>query len=233
MRFIFLIFVFSVILNGNVYSQVLQNIRVEFERSFKEGDKEEVVKGIIYYQTPGRVFVIIKDPIKQWMLLEKNELIIYYPIDTLAIRFTTPHPVSLSFFQPFLSVMKDDYGLTGMGFTLYNHRISGDTLSTYWSPPNKLSKVMSNLILVYVADRIACSELKKTDGTTIIKSSFSNHIPYEGGYFPLQISMVRYMGADSTFERIIYRNPQFNISIPLEVRDFKIPSYVEIEEIEW
>lgn len=219
--------------NSIVYAQSLKSLQIEFERYYKKKYKEEIIKGSIYFQTSENITVIVEEPLKQWMVLGKHEMDIYYPTEKKAFRFITQNRLLLPFFQTFVAVYKKDYGLMDTGYTLSYHKKRGDTLFTYWNPPEILSKVLGVFTLVYVSDKIVYGELKTSDGTIMSKSSYSNHIHYGTNFFPLKISTVRFTQSDSTIENITYTHPQFNIELPNEVINFKIPSDITVEEIEW
>ncbi|HID93979.1 MAG TPA: hypothetical protein EYP60_07770 [bacterium (Candidatus Stahlbacteria)] len=214
--------------------QSSQTIQVQFERQYSEKSLKETVKGNIYYQAPGRITVVVTYPVKQWMIFEGKQLIIYYPDDKQAFQINAQFPISLPFFEALIGVVKIDYGLTDIGYVLSNYKTRADTLFTYWSPSKKkTSKALGEFTLAYVSDKIVYAELKKRDGTTISKSFYKNHIRCGTTYFPLEIYTIRYTKKDSTFEKVVYTNPQFDKSFPPEVTNFKIPTNVKIEEINW
>lgn len=230
---IFSFFILFNIFNSFVYSQSLQSLQIEFERFYKEKNREEIIEGSIYYNAPGSVIAVVEKPINQWIIFGKYGMDIYYPVERKAFRFITQNPVLLPFFQAFLGVVKKDYGLMDIGYTLSYHKKREDTLFTYWAPPKQLSKILGDFTLLYVSNRINYAEFEKPDGTIMSKSFYSNHIHHDTNYFPLEITTIRYIQADSTIEKITYSNPQFNIELSKEVLDFKIPPDVGVEEIEW
>ena len=220
-------------LNSGAHAQVLQNLQTEFRRYYKERNKEEIIEGTIYCESSGKITVVVDDPIDQWMIFEKKDLLIFYPVKQRAFRLISNDPVSLPFFMLFLGVAKEDYGLTDMGYRLTGYETNADTLVAYWDPPKQVSKILGGFTLRYVSDRIVYTELKKADGTILVKSVYSNHIHHGAHYYPQEILTVRYILADSTLEKVIYNNLQFGISFPEEVLNFTIPSNLEVEEIKW
>jgi outer membrane lipoprotein-sorting protein len=218
---------------NTVYALTVNNSRVEFTRNFRQKSTEETIEGMLYYQFPERVLVSIKKPIIQWMSFGNNEFVIYYPEDSIAFKIVSPYPVSFSFFETFLNVTKEDFGVCSRGYSLVNHEIKKDTLITYWKPPKGLSKEIGDLKLVFVADRIISSELKKITGEPLLKTSYAEHFKYGEYYFPLEISSTLFTDKDTIFEKISYKNPVFNDSLPQEVAKFKIPEGIKVEEIKW
>lgn len=229
----FLALVFLMTFSTFTYSEVVQSIQVDFEREWKERGRQEVIKGTFYYQASGRTVVWVREPISQWMIGEEDQLILYYPHDRQAFRFTSQPPSYFPIFEAFTGALKEDYGLTNMGYSLANHQIKGDTLTTRWSPSRQVSERLGDFTLVYVSDKIGYAELKRADGSIMSRSFYGNHIKHGAHHFPLQISTTRYGDADSSYERITYSNPQFNICLPEAVENLTVPSDIEIEEITW
>lgn len=229
-----ILFVFNIfILNNFIYSQILKSIQIDFEKYFEDKNVKELIRGTVYYQASENLVISVREPVNQWMISEENKLIIYYPEKKQAFQFTTQTPASFPFFQAFLGAIKEDYGLTDMGYSLAEHEINGDTLITGWNPPKNASNELGDFTLTYVSNKITYAELRKADGSIISKSFYKNHFKYGVNYFPLEISTIRYADADSSFEKITYSNPQFNINLPEIVVNFELPPDTEIEEIRW
>jgi hypothetical protein len=221
------------VLHNTSYAFVISNATVGFKRNLKYKETEEIIEGLLYYQFPEEVLVSVEKPIIQLIYFEDNEIFIYYPEDSLVFKFVSPYPVSFSFFQTFLNVMKEDFGVCSRGYSLLSHEIRKDTLITYWKPPVDLSETISSLKLVFVENRIISSELKKTNGEFLLETSYSRHFNYGEYYFPLEINSALFLDKDTIFEKISYKSPVFNDSLPEEVVNFKIPPGVRIEEIKW
>lgn len=167
------------------------------------------------------------------MFFDSNTVLVYYPEDSLAFKFISPYPGTFSFFEAFLNVMKEDFGVCDRGYVLKKHQIKNDTLTTYWDPPYSLSKTIGVLKLVYIDNKIISSELEKESGALLLKSNYEKHFHYGEYYFPQEIRTELFTDNDTILEEIIYKNPIFNDSLPEEIAKFKIPEKIEIEEIEW
>lgn len=218
----------------HTFCQVIKTISVEFTREYSEDKTKEIIKGKIYYRAPSKTVIKVENPIYQWMILEDKEMIIYYPDDKKAFRIINSwNPFSMPFFQAFIGVVKEDYGLTELGYTLANYETNDNSLISHWNPPKNLSKFLGEFILEFKDNKIIRAELRNAKGKTLSKSLYKNHILYGATYFPLEISIIKYLKSGSTFEKIIYRNPQFNSSLPLEVVDFKIPADVKVKKVKW
>jgi outer membrane lipoprotein-sorting protein len=187
----------------------------------------------VYYQFPEKVIASIKKPLRQLISFEKNDVTIYYPDNSIAFRFVSSNPVSFSFFETFINVIKEDFGLCDRGYTLKNHQTKKDTLITYWNPPPVLLNTASELQLVYVKNKIIYSELKDKNGKTFLEAEYKNHINYGDYYFPREINTKLTAEQYSILEKITYNNIIFNDTLPEEIKNFEIPEGVEIEEIRW
>ena len=215
------------------YAHIIHNAQVEFRRNLKQKNNEEIIEGFLYYQFPNKVLASIQKPLKQWISFDNNIVIIYYPEDSIAFKFISPHPGSFSFFETFLNVMKEDFGVCDRGYALKKHQTKKDTLTTYWDPPYILSKTIGELKLVYVDNRIISSELSKKSGDILLKASYKDHINRGEYYFPREINATLFADKDTILEKITYKNLVFDSSLPEEIAKFKIPQGIEIEEIEW
>ncbi len=211
----------------------IETVEVEFEREYGSQDVREISKGRIYYQAPDNIKVRLTSPIEQYITIEGQNVLIYYPREKKAFKIVAKNPVALPFFQAFLGMTRQDYGMTNFGYSLSSHEKKGETLITYWAPPKPLSRLLGRFKLVYVSQKLVYAELEDPEGRIVCQSSYNNHICYDSTYFPLQISSKRRLGENFVFENIVYYNPRFNEEFPREVVYFKIPPDVEIEEIRW
>jgi len=221
-----MIFILSAVLILNTFS-------IEFEREYVECYSKEVVKGIIYYQAPTKVIIKVDKPIDQVIVLSKGTMTIYYPNEKKAFRIKTKRPFSIPFVEAFFGAMKENYGLTELGYTLLRHEIKRDTLYTYWDPPKKAKKILGQFTLGFVKNRLVYAEAKNADGKPTTRIQYRNHIQHGAIYFPLEIITIRYTKTDTTFEKTVYKNPQFDKPLPPQIIDFKIPHGIKVKEIEW
>jgi hypothetical protein len=223
----------SVIMCSPLYAQLPQTIQIDFAKKTCEQKREETTVGTFYFQTPHTLFTVINKPINQWLIYKDNNIVIYYPDDKKALVFYGRSPAIMPSFQAFLGAMKEDYGLSDMGYTLHAHDVRKDTLVTYWHPPEGLPQDMGEFILTYVGRRLIKVESKNKDDIIKSISIYSGHYEFSGYYFPLEISTQRYNMTDTTFEQITYSNPIFDHELPENIRNFRLPAETKIEEIEW
>ncbi len=222
-------------LNSVAYSsQEPDTIFLKFERKVvQNNDTTEVVKGIAYYQAPKKVFIEVQDPVSQIMFVDGGVMLVYYPVEKKAFRIKAKNSIPMPFIQGILSVMKDDYGLTEMGYTLMRHEKKGDTLYTYWSPPKELKEYMGTFILGTTNGVLIYAESRKLKEKATAKSFYSKHIELAGKQFPMEVRSEIVDGASRIEELVSYSDVKLNISLPDKVTSFKIPDSIPVKEVEW
>ena len=214
-------------------SETLVTLSLSFERKVVQGDSTEIVKGMAYYQDPGKVFIDVKDPVSQIMVILGNVMHIYYPAEQKAFRIIARGPIPMPLVQAILSTMKDDYGLTEMGYTLGKHESKGNVLYTYWNPPRKLKKHLGQFILGTTDDRVVYAEARDPKGKTTAKSFYRKHMELAGKFFPLEVHSDFYGGPEHVEEYVLYSDVELNVPLPEAIVNFKIPDSIPVEEVEW
>ena len=212
--------------------QIVKTISLEFTRSTKNRTQVDTASGEIYYDGHKTILRISK-PISQWMVLEGNKMLLYYPEEQRALEFISQNPARLPFFQGFVGAMQEDFGLSELGFKLEKSSVHEDTLFVYWSPPKNTQKYIGPTILALKDNKIVYAKIKDNGGETITMTSFRNHFKHGGTYFPLHVTSVQHTESDTIIEEIIYSNPVFDEPIPEYVANFKIPANIKIEKISW
>ncbi|MCP4584241.1 MAG: hypothetical protein GY839_21725 [candidate division Zixibacteria bacterium] len=230
---VFSVVLYLFLLIGNTSAQILNSIEVEFSRTIRTSSTEQVSSGMVFFHQPDDLKMLVTDPIKQWMVFKDNQLEIYYPDDKRAFRITTLYPTGLPFFEAFAGVIKEDFGLSGMGYTTDSHRTEGDTLLVFWNPPEELADKYGQYVLGFVDNKITYAEARDTKGKATARSIYTDHIKHGGIYFPAMIKITKYAESDSTVETVTYTNPKFDQALPPDVINFKIPDDISIEELEW
>jgi outer membrane lipoprotein-sorting protein len=214
-------------------SQMPETISLKFERKVVQNNSTEIVKGIAYYKAPHRVFIEVQQPLKQIMIVEKDVLTIYYPVENKAFHIKSKGPIPMPFIQAILSAMKDDYGLSEAGYNLTKTEKKGNILYTYWDPPKEHKKKMGRFILGTENGLLNYAEALDPKGKTVIKSFYQKHIEFNGKHFPLEARSEIIEGSKRTEEYVTYSDVKFNVSLPQEVVSFRLPDSVQVKEIEW
>ena len=214
-------------------AEEVDTISLKFERKVVEGSSTDIVKGIAYYQAPQKMFIQVQEPVNQIMLVNGGTMLIYYPVERKAIRIKAKGPIPMPFIQTVLSVMKEDYGLTEMGYTLWKHEIKGETLYTYWKPSDDLKEHFGLFTLGTINGMLVYTETKSPKGKDSAKSFYKKHIDLAGKSFPLEIRSEIVNGSRRSETFVSYDDVKLNVSLPDEVTKFRVPDSVSIEEIEW
>jgi len=231
-RTFFLIVLFLGLYAG-LSSQVIKTIEVSFERVTLSPTVSDTVRGRIYYKEPDDLKFHIDYPVNQWMIFAGKQLDIYYPGEKVAYRINSRFPTTMPFFQAFVGVVKEDYGLTEMGYEMSGYETTGDTLKTRWQPPEMAEKLLGPYRLDFCNDKIIYAELTDGDGAVTARSYYMDHFKSGAAWFPLTIKTVQYTERDSTVEWIHYHDPQFDRPLPEEAVKFRIPDNVTVVESEW
>ncbi len=217
---------------SNVQSQVYKTLEVEFTRIFKDNKSENVVKGYLYYD--GFKYIsITTEPLKQWMIFNNNELLIYYPDEKKAINIKSEYPVNLPFFQTFIGLNDDNFGLAKLGYTISKNEMQGDSLFVHWQPPQNAQKVLGEFILILKSNRIVRIDSKSPRGNLIGQTCYGNYLKHGKRSFPLEIKSILYADDNITTESIIYNNPVFDVVLPAEISQFTLPAGTAVKEVEW
>jgi outer membrane lipoprotein-sorting protein len=228
--FLVLLLTLSSVASG---SQSLNTLSLNFQRKTIQGDSVELVKGVAYYQAPQKVSIHVQDPIRQVMFIDGEVMLIYYPVEKKAFRIKAKGPIPMPFVQTILSVMKDDYGLTEMGYTLAKHETKDGTLYTHWDPPRKLKKKLGRFVLGTAKGVLVYAEARDPKDRIAAKSFYKKHTELAGKHFPLEVRSEIYNGSNRTDEYVVYSDVKLNITLPDNVANFELPDSVAVREVEW
>lgn len=214
-------------------AQIVQTIIIDFEKTTIKNDEQEYVCGTIHYEYPDHMCLVIHDPVDQWIFSGIDSMVIYYPEDSLAFKFKTLYPVTFPFFQAFLGIVQEDYGLSSIGYTLIDHTTDDNKLTTTWAPPVNAPADVGIFLLSYTQDKLTNAVYQTQEGDIISQTHYHDHTQYGAYNFPMVIEKYLFTNQDTIQETIVYTDPQFNCTIPDSLMNFSLPSYVSIEHIVW
>jgi outer membrane lipoprotein-sorting protein len=226
-------FIISYFYVSAAFSQEIENISVEFTRMLKKETSEEVIKGTFYYQKNKRIIFKITEPIGQWIVLEGNAMLIYYPNDDKAFRYSGKNPVSMPFFQTFVTLSSEDWGLSKLGYTIGGSESRGDTVWVHWKPPKNGESPSGEFVTALKEDRIVLTELKDAKGKTLIQTTYGDHVNFYSQSFPLRIKSFLFSNNGFSMESLTYSSPVFNKPLPGEILNFTLPRNIKIEDVKW
>ena len=217
-----------------VVADTLKTFIANFHREYtKKGEKENLEGEVFYDFVLKKLYILLQMPVKQWMILQGFETIIYYPDEKQAFRLKSKIDAVMPFFQAFIGCMQEDFGLSSLGYSLANYVRKGHVLTSNWNPPPRFAKLLGKAILVYDSRRLIRVEYRNPSGHIMREGTFGQHIQYGGYFFPLEISIISKSPAEPELEKILYLNPILNAPFPKKIKEFNIPASVTVKEIEW
>lgn len=219
-------------------------VHASFTRVFENPVRRDSVAGDFFFFQPKTIYLGIEHPVRQIMVVdnEKNITKMYYPKKKRAFILRGSRPAELPIVSGVLAAIKPDYGLSGMGFEIYDQEAASDTLLTYWRRSEKERKKRGNgegpaqeFVLAHHGSRLtrAVLTLPSTDGTATTR--FSDHVRESEGThaIPTVIETKTVNTAGQAVEKIIFRNLEVDPTIPPSVENFKIPNDATVERKEW
>lgn len=215
------------------YAQIVQTLQIDFEKTTVKNEEKEHVCGTIFYRQPDAVCMIINHPANQWIFSGEDSMVFFYPDDSLAFKFQTMYPVRFTFFQAFLGIVQEDYGLTALGYALAAHEVHDSILTTTWTPPEEAPDDAGLFHITYANGKLKSAAYESMDGTIISRTHYRDHYVYGAYFFPMEIEKIQYAQQDTIRETITYANPEFNCALPDSLMNFRLPEYVTTNYIQW
>jgi hypothetical protein len=101
-------------------------------------------------------------------------------------------------------------------------------------PPEEMKRVLGGIVIGLKGERLSFVEVHDAKGQILTKTMYRDHLQYKGVIFPMKITSIRFEGEDKRVtEEISFFNPQFDVELPEDVKNFKTPVDVEIKEVRW
>lgn len=112
-----------------------RSLYVAYEKH--EGTETSEIAGVFYAAHRG-MYLLIDHPVRQWVHMNADHFIYYYPDENMALKMNNPDgTLSTSALQFFMFSDSEDMGLGDAGFALSGHRVSADTLIKTWELKGK------------------------------------------------------------------------------------------------
>jgi len=206
-----------------------------FLREVQANGKLESAKGTIYYLSGkvDKIILKIVEPVDQWMVFEGNTLLIFYPNSNQAFKIESRNPFILPFFQFLLDLTKEDFGLSARGFRLSRYEKQRQRLISHWTPPKELIQIIGEVVLTHQNDALLNVQTKDPKGIICSDIVFDNHVSFQGVSFPLQIRITTHEKDSSSQEAIVFRDLEFNQSIPADILNFAVPAGAITKNVKW
>ena len=210
------------------------SIFASFTRVFENSAMRDSIAGEFYYIQPSRLYLEIDFPVSQIMVIDnvRNLTTIYYPDRKRAFQLQGKAPASLPIISGILAALQPDYGLSALGFQIYDQEINGDALLTYWRHPEDDGS-FGEFTLAKSDDRIlrAVLTLPATEGTATTR--FLDFLTQRTRTIPVLIETETKNFLGSASERLIFEDVRVNPDIPAKVMEFRIPDGVTVEQKRW
>ena len=221
-----------ILITFQAYSQSIKTIYTDFTKIIVNQNSNDTVKGKVYYFDNSYTIQIDK-PINQWMIFKNDNVLIYYPDNKNAIEIKNKKTGNSSFHKNLPGLFNLEATLSNNGYAIEKNEFLNDTLFVHWKPPKEMEKILKNYCLGLKENKIVSMKIVDTDGNVVNKTTFEDFIQHGDRYFPLNIKSIINLGKET--EQIIFRysNFVFNNPLPIEIKNFKIPSDIKIQVIEW
>lgn len=209
---------------------------ITFIAQFSKEETEKTISskttGIVYLDISDKLWVVVKEPVNQFVFLTTDKMTIYYPDRNIAYFISSSQIGSFLFLTPFVASLRGDYGYSDQGFKLKDHVFSGDTLITRWNPPKNLEKKMGISIVKTLEDDIIQVINLDPDGEMVQRMEFSDFRQITDIFrLPYEVCLVN---DTKEIKRIVkLDNVQINTTIPDSVCSFRIPKNAEVNKIKW
>lgn len=219
-------------------------VHASFSRVFENPVRRDSVAGEFFFFQPRTLYLNVEHPVHQIMVVDNVENVtkVYYPEKKHGYILKGSRPTTLPIVSGVLTAIQPDYGLSEMGFEIYDQETASDTLLTYWRRPEEEREKKETeespprrFVLAHQGNRItrAVLTLPSTDGTATTR--FSDHVQaHEGTHaVPTVIETKTINAAGEAVEKIVFRNLEIDPTIPSSVENFKIPDDAAVERKEW
>ena len=225
-----------IILLSNIDAQSINTYIYSFDRTvIKNNGHIETQTGNLYSNN-NLVYIEIKSPLNQILVIKKTETLIYYPIEKDAILISNSSIPLMPFHSSLLAFNKEDFGLTEKKFTLKNTKfdIHNKSMITYWKPPNNQLDEMDEVVLNYKNNNIVSIEAYDKRKKILTVTKFDGFIDIDNIIMPSSISTTEWYNNDESITDSIYiKNISIDKEIPNEIIHFQIPNDINIKEIKW
>ena len=203
-------------------------------RDSSTGSKTERLEGRVFFDGASeKLRIEVKSPIHQWVTVHGKEMLLYYPDRRLAYRVMFNGDAAMPFFRVMWNCFKEDFGLRQQGYAMARYDRSGSLLKSMWTPPKALARMIREATLEYDGNKLTRVEYTTARGNLLSRAVFSQHVPVSGYQFPLRVA-IRYGSAQGTTDEVaVYSNHRFNVPLPPDVQNFKIPKGVEVKDLVW
>ena len=211
-------------------AQRVKTMVAEFAETTQD-TKTSVVEGTVFYEFPATVTLKVEKPLNQWIRITAKSTLVYYPDRALAFNFRNTNPIPVSLAQPLSMGVTSDLGLSKAGFVISHKEIKDGTLYVHWKPPEQAGKNLGTVVVGMARDELVSVAVLDGKGREAIKTTYANYVRHKSLNFPLEMVTVTTLKGASTSKTTVLKEPRFDVELPKEVADFKLPPGVKVEEM--
>jgi outer membrane lipoprotein-sorting protein len=208
-------------------------LRAEFTRTIRRGSTVETVRGTLFSRPPARVILRVREPVSQWVVFETGSMLIWYPEEGKAFRFSEKTPSPYGFASTFVGVPLPDFGLAAAGFTIEGSEKREDALFTRWKPPAGLGRSIGTATVGSRDRSPYLLEVTDPHGSFLARVTYREFVSYGSLAIPSRIDLVQVDHGMLVSEEVTYSGHQFDVDLPADVVNFRLPAGVIVEETEW
>lgn len=200
----------------------------QFVRAYQESGRVDTLRGAFYYLGPNHVYFDIVAPLRQIMVIQDREMTIYYPEHNRGFIIEAKNPVTLPMVPGIMAAVRQDYGLTALGYEIDDQAVQGDTLVTTWRHPQG-GDLLGAFRLGRVDDRLTYAIYSPSEVGAEVKTVFEDYRSVGTLQVPTFIRTDNRSLRGTAWERLRLISPTINPPVPDAVLHFQIPSDARVE----
>lgn len=202
-----------------------------FELYRTSGNAVDSTTGDFYYFGPEKMLINVRQPLDQFLLIEKTVISIYYPDDHRAFRLESEKPPLLPIVPGLLAALRSDNGIAEYGFKVKSQKMKADTIITRWFHP-KLKKV-GHYDIAEIDRRLAWTNYEMPKSDMRLFTYFQDYQVIDGINFPHRISSKLWNKEGLTLEEVAFSKIIPDAEFSDKIQNFRIPDDVPIEYKKW
>lgn len=190
------------------FDSVSNNVLITGSFSLKTVEKEttEDISGTIKYFN-NSIYLEIKSPLEQNVLVSGSELTMYYPESNQAIEFIGKTPFDLPIISSIIPLFKEDYGLSDIGYILDDFTVQGDTSLSTWIP-HATTEQNSDAVfkLLYVNDVLHWVQHESSTNALSITTQLVDYKKFKDFSIPTRIITTKVIEKKEVIEYLTLSN---------------------------
>ncbi len=211
----------ALFLSLSLGAQAFSGFGADFTRTVRTAGSEEHSSGKVRFQLPHDVMIFVEAPLTQWLHYTDEYFLVHYPEQQTTHKIPKLSQVAPPFISALISAVKEDFGLSGLGFTIRSSWVERDTLKVLWQAPEELRDRVSQVELLYVGPALVGSRSFNAENVAVAANSYSRHVSHHGYQVPLKTSTWQVTETGQRTETIEYHNPEFDADYSALLSSFR------------